>query len=363
MSQQQTLNHTPTPHPLVEVWRGPIIESRHRGHLIVVDGDGNTIASLGEPETVTFLRSSAKPFQNIPLVVSGAADRCGFSEKEIALACASHNGEPEHVEAARSMLRKIALDESKLKCGPHEPFGAEAARILRESEKQPSQLHNNCSGKHIAMLALAQHFNASIETYNELDHPVQQAIIKIVSKFSDVSVEEMAFGVDGCSAAIFAIPIRAMALMYARLVLPPKSLDDDEREACRRIVSAMNMYPEMIGGGLNERLDTEVMRAARGALVSKVGAEGVYTAGALPCPKWKRGLGIAFKIEDGEDRRARPVVVIETLRQLGILSDDAYEALKLYAHFPICNHAGDTVGEVRANFELNLNRKEKDSAE
>jgi L-asparaginase II len=203
------------------------------------------------------------------------------------------------------------------------------------------------------MLALAKYMNAPIETYNELDHPIQQAIIKIVSKFSGVPVEKMAFGVDGCSAAIFAIPIRAMASMYARLVLPPKDLETDERDACRRIVSAMNMYPEMIGGGLNERLDTEVIRAARGMLVSKVGAEGVYTAGVLPCPKWKRGLGIAFKLEDGEDRRARPTVVVETLRQLGVLTDDAYEALKQYACFPVRSHAGETVGEVRANFKLN----------
>ena len=143
-----------------------------------------------------------------------------------------------------------------------------------------------------------------------------------------------------------------MARMFARLVLPPEELDEETREACRRIVSAMNTYPEMIGGGLTERLDTEIMRTARGRLVSKVGAEGVYTAGVLPSKEWPRGLGLAFKIEDGEDRRARPTVVIESLRQLGVLTDGAYEALKPYASFTVRNHRGDNVGEVRAEFEL-----------
>jgi L-asparaginase II len=142
--------------------------------------------------------------------------------------------------------------------------------------------------------------------------------------------------------------------MYARLVYPPEEYDEETREACRRIVSAMNTYPEMIGGGLTERLDTEIMRAARGRLVSKVGAEGVYTAGILPCKEWPSGLGLAFKIADGEDRRARPTVVIEALRQLGILTGEAYEAVKPFSTFPIRNHRGDTVGEVRPSFQLKM---------
>lgn len=363
MYEQQTINHISTSHILAEVWRGPIVESLHRGHLIVVDGDGNVVASLGEPDTVTFLRSAAKPFQAIPFITSGACERFGFSEKELALACASHNSEPEHIETARTMLRKINLDESNLKCGAHEPLGEEAAKLLRKSNGQPTKIYNNCSGKHAAMLAQAIHLNAPVDTYNEIENPVQQEITKVVSVFSSVPIEEIAFGVDGCSAAIFGISIKAMATMYSRLVFPPKDFDVDTREACRRVVAAMSTYPEMIGGSLSARLDTEVMRVLRGCIVSKVGAEGVYTAGVLPCKRWKRGLGIAFKIEDGDDKRARPVVVIEMLRQLGILNDDAYKELKQFAQLSIFNHAKEVVGEVRANFNLGLDLGAKDFIE
>ncbi|HEY0544341.1 MAG TPA: asparaginase [Pyrinomonadaceae bacterium] len=352
MSEEEPNKDIPVPVPLVEVRRGSITESRHRGHIAVVDGDGQLVAHLGAPETVTYLRSSAKPFQCIPLISSGAADRFGFTASEIALACASHNGEPIHVETAQSMLRKIGLDASALKCGVHEPFSSEVVRRLRESGEPPNVLQNNCSGKHAGMLALALHLGAPVETYDEPDNPVQLLIGRTIERFSDVPVEDIAVGIDGCGAPVFGVTVQAMARMYARLVFPPADLDEETREACRRIVSAMNAYPEIIGGGLTERLDTEIMRTARGRLVSKVGAEGVYTAGVLPCKEWPRGLGLAFKIEDGEDRRARPTVVIESLRQLGVLTDGAYEALKPYASFPLRNHRGDNVGEVRAEFEL-----------
>src|SRR6266478_5144220 len=175
-----------TPASLIEVWRGPIVESRHRGHLTAVAGSGETIASLGFPETVTYLRSSAKPFQALPVIVSGAADRFGFTEQEIAIACGSHSGEPIHVNTVRSMLGKIGLDESALKCGVHEPFSAEVARELARSQKPPSVLQNNCSGKHAAMLALAQHLGAPTESYDESRNPVQQAIAQTVAQFSSI---------------------------------------------------------------------------------------------------------------------------------------------------------------------------------
>jgi L-asparaginase II len=166
-----------------------------------------------------------------------------------------------------------------------------------------------------------------------------------------VPVEDIAVGIDGCGVPTFGVTVRAMALMYVRLVTPPESFDGETKQACRRLVSAMTRYPEMIGGRA-ERLDTVIMQAARGGVVSKVGAEGVYTAAVLPCAEYGRGLGLAFKIEDGEDRRARPTVVIEAMRQLGVLKGEALEAVKPYASFPIMNRCGDTVGEVRASFEL-----------
>jgi L-asparaginase II len=354
VSRQPSENNkeVPAPEPLVEVTRGGITESRHRGHVVAVDPDGTIAAHLGAPETVTYLRSSAKPHQAIPLVASGAADRFGFTEKEIALACASHSGEPMHTEVAASMLKKMGLGPEALKCGIHEPFSQEVARRLREKGEEPGVLQNNCSGKHAGMLALALHLGASTETYDEPTNPVQLAIGKTISHFSGLSIESIAVGTDGCGVPVFGITVKAMALMYARLVAPPVEFNEKTRSACARIVSAMTTYPELVGGS-SDRLDTEIMRAAKGRLVSKVGAEGVYTVGVLPCEDWPRGLGLALKIEDGDDHRARPTVVIESLRQLGILADQSLEAVSRYAFFPVRNRRGDVVGEVSPEFELN----------
>jgi L-asparaginase II len=355
VSRQPSENNLeiPAPEPLVEVRRGGITESRHRGHIVAVVPDGQIVALLGAPETVTYLRSSAKPHQTIPLIASGAADRFGFDEKEIALACASHSGEPIHVEVVTSMLNKIGLEPDALKCGVHEPFSVEAARDLKAKGEEPTVLQNNCSGKHAGMLALALHLDAPIETYNQSDNPVQLAIGDIISQFSGISIQDIAVGIDGCGVPVFGITVKAMALMYARMVSPPAEFDEKTKAACARIVSAMMAHPEMIGG-TKDRLDTEIMQAGSGRLVSKVGAEGVYTVGVLPCEEWPKGFGLALKIEDGDDHRARPVVVIESLRQLGILADESLEAVARYAFFPIRNRGGDVVGEVTAGFKLNL---------
>ncbi|HSD48190.1 MAG TPA: asparaginase [Pyrinomonadaceae bacterium] len=349
-TQTQQVPHA---EPLVEVRRGAITESRHRGHVVAIDPDGNVVAFLGSPETVTFLRSSAKPFQAMPLLVSGAAERFGFTDREVALACASHNGEPIHTELAASMLQKIGLGPEALKCGVHEPYSAEFARELRERGEAPNVLHNNCSGKHAGMLAVALHLGAPIETYNQPEHPVQIEIAKTIARFANVRVEDMAVGTDGCAVPVFGLTVSAMALAYARLVSPPPSFDEATRNACQRIVRVMTAYPELIGG-TSERLDTEVMRAAPGLLVSKVGAEGVYTAGINACEHWPNGLGLALKIEDGDDRRARPTVVVESLRQLGVLREASLDAVARYAYFPVLNRPGEIVGEIRAVFDLKI---------
>ena len=341
----------PIAEPLVEVRRGSLTESRHRGHIVVIEPDGTIAGYLGAPHLVTFPRSSAKPFQALPLLTSGAAERFDFTDREVALACASHNGEPIHTELAASMLQKMGLGPEALKCGIHEPYSVEVAERLRSTGEAPNVLQNNCSGKHAGMLAVALHMGASIEDYTSVKNPVQIAIAEALSQFSEVPVTDMAVGIDGCAAPIFGITMRAMAFAYARLVSPPATFDKMTRDACARIVRVMNAYPEIIGGTSN-RLDTELMRAAPGRLISKVGAEGVYTAGILPCEEWPRGLGIALKIEDGDDKRARPTVVIETLRQLGVLHDESLEAVARYAFFPVHNRPGDVVGEVRASFKL-----------
>lgn len=339
--------------PLVKVTRGALVESRHRGHIVAVEPDGRVIAFLGSPETVTFLRSSAKPHQAIPLITSGAADRFGFSEQEVALACASHSGEPIHEQIAASMLEKIGLPASALKCGIHDPFSVEVTRKLKASGQEPNVLQNNCSGKHAGMLALALHIGAPIDSYDKAENEVQRLMVETVSQFSGVPIEDIAVGVDGCGVPVFGVSLGAMARMYARLVSPPEDFDQKTREACQRIVKAMTAHPELIGGTV-DRLDTEVMRSAPGLLISKVGAEGVYTVGILPNKRWRRGLGLALKIEDGDDHRARPTVVIESLRQLGVLHDDSLEAVARYAFFPVKNRRGDVVGEVTADFSLKM---------
>lgn len=338
--------------PLVEVWRGPLVESRHRGHVVAVEPDGRVVAGLGAPrEVTTYLRSSAKPHQAIPLVTSGAADQYQFTDAELAVACGSHSGEAIHVATVAAMLGKIGLDESSLACGTHEPFGREAARDLKERRLAPNILQNNCSGKHTGMLATCLRRAVSTDDYFTAQHPVQQEILREICRFANLAREDVAIGVDGCGVPVFGVSVEAMALMYARLVAPPAEFPEATRDACRRLVAAMRRFPEMVGG-TTERLDTEVMRATRGAVISKVGAEGVYTAGVLPSERWPRGLGLAIKIEDGEDRRARPTVVIESLRQLGVLDEESVAALKPYASFAVKNNRRETVGEVRAAFHL-----------
>jgi L-asparaginase II len=331
------------PEILAKVIRGETVESIHRGHLFIQDGSGETIASIGDPETVTYFRSSAKPFQALPFITSGAADSFGFSEEEIAMACASHSGEKTHVRAVAQMLEKTDLSEVYLRCGAHLPFyEKEAERMIREGEPA-TQLHNNCSGKHAAMLAFAKHIGADLTTYEHPENPVQQAIFDTVELFTEIPRDEIAIGIDGCAAPNFAVPVSAMAKSFANLMRPPESFGEEMRVACSRVVSAMTKFPELIGG--SERLDTMLMKAAPGQIISKVGADGVWLCGVLPNEKWPHGLAIALKIEDGDDKRARPVVAVHVLRQLGVFSSDD---LPEVSPMPITNRRGDVVGRVEA---------------
>lgn len=331
---------------LARVVRGETVESIHRGHIAVVDGAGEIIFSKGNPETVTFFRSSGKAFQAFPFLRSGAAERFGFTDAEIALACGSHSGEKIHTDTAAKMLARVGLSETDLRCGAHFPFNEKLEKEMIRAGREPNQLHNNCSGKHAAMLALAKHLGADLTSYENLENPVQQKILEAVAQFTDVPVDEIKIGIDGCAAPNFAVPLRAMAVSFARLVFPPKSFDDETREACRRIVSASIEFPQMIGG--TERLDTIIMQSARGNIISKIGAEGVYVAGVLPSERWKKGLGVALKIEDGDDKRARAVVIIELLRALGVIDETNDERLKEYSPMPIKNRRDDTVGFVKS---------------
>lgn len=327
---------------LAQVIRGETVESIHRGHIYVVDGEGNTVASVGDPSTVTYFRSAAKPFQALPVITSGAADAFGFTEEEIAMSIASHSGEKMHTTLVAKMLERIGMTEGDLHCGSHAPFyAAEAERMLREGET-PTQLHNNCSGKHAAMLALAKHIDADTATYELAENRIQKRILRCVSDFTGIAENEIAQGIDGCAAPNFAIPVTAMAKSFANLVFP-LNFHPAVQAAASRIMHAMMRHPELIGG--SDRLDTMLMKAAPGKIISKVGADGVWLCGVLPSEKYPSGLGIALKVEDGDDFRGRPVIAIEILRQIEILDEGQLTDL---SPSPIKNRRGQAVGRVQA---------------
>ncbi len=360
---------------LAKVIRGETLESVHRGTLIIIEGNGKKVAEIGDSSVITFWRSAAKALQAIPFIMSGAANEFGYTEKEIALACASHSGETFHSELVLQMLKKAGLDEADLRCGSHLPFHEESAHTLIRSGEEANQLHNNCSGKHAAMLAFAKHIGADLDTYLLEENPVQKAILETVSLFTEIPQDEIKIGIDGCSAPNFAIPLHSMALAYAKLINPREYFEGENSrneenenlstdghgltqinseislvEACERIVAAKMEYPEMVGGSF--RLDTKIMQALKGKIVCKVGAEGVWSAGVLPCEKWKNGLSIALKIEDGDDGRARPVVAVELLRQLGILDEEANEKLLEFSPIILKNRREMVVGKVLADFQI-----------
>jgi L-asparaginase II len=353
---------TPNLPVLVEVSRGAIIESRHAGAIVALQPDGQIIARLGDENFITSTRSTIKPIQAIPFVASGAADRFHISEQELAVACASHGGEVMHTETVAAMLARIGLTESHLRCGAHLPYNEDAARNLQEAGEPFTQLHNNCSGKHTGMLATCLHNNWPTEDYIIKEHPLQQKIISLFRQLGELP-EELAVAIDGCSAPTFGVPLKSLALAFARLARfttlqhaaadsYSAAFDSGTVQATQRIVKAMLAHPEMVGG--TGRLDTSLMRTARGSLFCKIGAEATYVIGVLPCDKYPEGLGIALKIQDGATR-ALATVVIETLAQLGVLDETQLAELAVF-HKPVLkNYRGLQVGEVRPVFDLQQN--------
>jgi L-asparaginase II len=331
--------------PLVEVWRGETVESVHYGAIAVSDADGALIASVGDPQEVTFLRSAAKPIQALPLLEAGGAGRFGLTPEEIAVIAGSHGGEPFHLAAVRAILRKIGLDESALRCGAHAPSHRPAAVMLRRRNEEPSAIHHNCSGKHAGMLALAVLLGAPVDTYLDAGHPVQVLIRSAVESFAGLPPGGSRLAVDGCSAPTFAMPMASSARLYATL-LAPQGPPERHRAAARSAVDAMRRHPEMVAG--SDRLCTELMREASG-LVAKIGAEGFYGLG------WEsrgRGIGVSLKISDGDPERARASAAIEALRQLGALPGAVAERLRTRFVPDPRNHRGLVVGQVKAVFDV-----------
>jgi L-asparaginase II len=326
---------------MVEVIRGEIVESRHRVHVAVVTADGDVVASVGDIDQQTYYRSAAKPMQALPLVEEGVADRFGLTVDELSLCCASHEGEPEHVAGARSILAKAGADESMLCCGAHAPFSPEAASVLAEAGVSPGRIHNNCSGKHAGMVALAIAMGWDPADYHRAEHPVQRRMLDEVVRFSGVPAEQIPIGVDGCGVVCFAVPLGDMARSFGAFTQAA-----DGGEPAGRVVDAMTTAPFMVGG--TGRTCTEVMETAGDRVFVKLGAEGVYGAGVRG-----RGLGVAIKVEDG-GRRAVEVALIHTLNALGVLTDDEASALRAHGRPDVLNTRDETVGQLRPAFELTL---------
>lgn len=318
----------------VTVTRGAIIESRHRVHAVVVDASGRALASAREQTITTHWRSCAKPFQVMPLLASGGFDRIGWGDDQLALSCASHGGEPEHVAIAEAMLASIGMEQGDLACGPHDPLTQRGQKILRESGARPTRLHNNCSGKHAAMLARAYSSDWPVVGYERQDHPVQRDVLREVARWAGVEARCIGQAVDGCGVVEFALPLDAMARAYARLA------DDARRsvEIPSRIVHAMQTRPFLIGG--TDRFDSALIEATEGRVISKIGAEGVHSVAIID-----DGIGIAIKVEDGAQRAQYPAV-IRALQHFGALSGDLPPRLAEYMPRLLRNTRGEVVGEV-----------------
>jgi L-asparaginase II len=343
---------------LAKVYRGTHVESVHRGSIAVVDSHGRLIALAGDPNLRTCLRSAAKPFQAIPLLEYGGADEFELTDEEIALTCGSHGGEPMHVAAAAALLRKGEFDESDLLCGAHAPYDEKAAADLRAAGDAPSPLHNNCSGKHAGMLLASQVMDASTTRYIDPEHPLQQLIRETLADFADVEPEEIPFAVDGCGVPAYFLSLYRAAFAYARLMV-----NGVERYASSstRVTSAMTGFPEYVGGAWT--MTTPLMRAFSGELLAKEGAEGFYAMAIAPSLATELterltlaedvAVGIALKIDDGSMTRGRNPVVLKTLELLGI-DLAARPELQRYREWPLRNVAGTLVGDVRAEFELEM---------
>jgi L-asparaginase II len=319
----------------IAVLRGGSVESLHQVHGAVVDASGALVACARNPELVTHWRSCAKPFQVMPFVEAGGFESLGWADDRLALSCASHGGEPEHVALAAGMLADLGLDEDALACGPHEPLSERGARIVRESGRPPTRLHNNCSGKHAAMLARAQTAGWPTGGYHRPDHAVQRGCLASVARWSGLAVDAIGLGVDGCGVVEFALSLKAMATAYARLG-EATAIEDS---GAARVVRAMGTYPFLVGG--TGRFDTILMEETRGRVICKVGAEGVHSAVSLD-----RGVGVAVKAEDGATRAQYPAL-LRALQLLDVLPGELPPRLAAFAVRPIVNTRGEVVGEIR----------------
>jgi L-asparaginase II len=347
---------------IFELTRGSTVESIHYGAVAVVDVYGKLVAWYGDPKIVTFLRSTAKPFQALPFIQHGGHNVYHLTPREIALICASHSGTDEHVAVVQEIQMKAGVSESDLLCGVHPPSHEPTAEAMRERKEQPTPNRHNCSGKHTGMLAytrmldLPEHLEAGSLDYIDPQHPIQQEILHTFAEMCNLPVDQVAKGIDGCSAPNFAVPLRSAALAYARLCDPETGgvVPAERAAACQTITSAMIANPDMVAGP--GRFDARLMEVGQGRIVAKGGAEGYQGVGLMPgaLGPGSPAMGIALKISDGDLKsRARPAVTLEVLRQLGALSSSELGLLSEFGPTsPVHNWRKLVVGQAHPSFEL-----------
>jgi L-asparaginase II len=324
--------------PFVEVTRAETVESVHRGAACAVDSRGAVIAAVGEIDVPVYLRSAAKPFIAAAAIAAGARERFGLQPQEIAVMAASHSGEAFHVNAVRSILQKIGLDEHALQCGAHAPYNAQAALDLERAGLPFTALHNNCSGKHAGILALCLLLGADPATYLDARNPAEAAILAFCARLSGERVEDLALGIDGCGIPVYATPLRNAALSFMRFATLEGVSDEDAR-ALEIVRSAMIAHPAYVSG--TGEFDTQLMNVTEGALCCKGGAEGVHADAAIGA-----GVGFVLKMADGSSRGRGPAT-IASLQGLGLLDGPQAAALAEFAHPIVYNRAGRAVGEIR----------------
>jgi L-asparaginase II len=337
---------------MVELTRGPLVESVHFGALAVADAQGRLVAQYGDPALVANLRSSAKPFQALPLIERDGAEAFGMSDREIALICASHMGTDDHAAVLSGLQSKVGVKESDLLCGIHPPGHEATQAAMRARGEQPTSNRHNCSGKHTGMLAHAVLRALPITDYLNPDHEIQKTILETFAEVMEMSPADVLVGIDGCSAPTFAVPLRNAAMGFARLG-DPSGLPDRRGAALKRISSAMMAHPDMVAGPGG--FDTVLMEVGAGKILSKGGAEGYQAIGLMPgaLGPGSPALGITYKISDGDvTGRARPVAGIEILRQLGALDEEQLRLLAVFKSRPIYNWRKFEVGVIRPAFDL-----------
>ncbi len=326
---------------LIEITRGQIVESIFRGDVVVVNNRAETLYELGEANKITYMRSAAKPIQAMNVLISGAADRYKLSNQELAVICSSHYGEEPHRLAVNSILTKIGLNAENILGGVVPSLSYKYALAVARANIELTPLFSDCSGKHAGMLAVCQHKNYRIDNYLDIDNPCQQEILNIFSFFTEVPRQEILLGIDGCSAPVHALPLKNMALAFAKLS-NPENLDAEMQKNCNRIFESMTENPFMVAG--TDGFCSDLIKFSKGKLIGKIDAEGVYCIGVK-----NRNIGIALKIESGA-MYVIPPVVIKLLKQLNVLTDKEIENLAVYDEPNNLNDIGTIVGKIKTVF-------------